>query len=93
MGSLSVALGILALYSIAIVILSSLGWIDSKKKTRKKIHYLNYFIIAAVFFHALYTGSDLSYGVFRMIWIFIGIILIIAILTRVWRAGTLRPKK
>ncbi len=92
-GSLSVALGILAMYSLTIVILSSLGWIDTKKRLWKKLHYLNYFIVFAVFFHALYTGADFAYGVFRKFWILMGIILLIAIISRLYRAGTIRPKK
>ena len=91
-GSLSVALGILATYAIAIVILSSLGWIDSRKKTWKRLHYLNYFIIFAIFFHALYTGSDLAYGIFRKAWIFMGVLLLVLIIVRLWRAGTIRRR-
>lgn len=92
-GSLSIALGILAMYAIAIVVLSSLGWIDTKKGLWKKLHYLSYFIIVAVFFHALYTGADLTYGAFRKLWLLIGFILAVAILSRLWRAGTIRKKK
>jgi DMSO/TMAO reductase YedYZ heme-binding membrane subunit len=92
-GSIYVALGILAMYAIAITLFSSLGWIDSKKGLWKKLHYLNYFIIFAVFFHALFTGSDFAYGVFRAGWIFIGLILLLAIFTRLWRAGTLRKSQ
>jgi len=91
-GSLSVALGILALYAITIVVLSSLKWIDTKKGVWKKLHYLNYFIVFAVFFHALYTGADLTYGVFRKFWILMGVVLFIAILSRLWRAGTIRRR-
>jgi len=91
-GSLSVALGILAFYGIAIVVASSLGWIDTKRGLWKKLHYINYFILFAVFFHALYTGADLTYGVFRKFWILIGVVLLLAVLSRLWRAGTIRKK-
>ena len=91
-GSLSVAMGILAMYAIAIVVLSSLGWIDTKKKLWKKLHYLSYFIVITVFFHALYTGADLTYGVFRKFWILMGAVLLIVIISRLWRVGTIRQK-
>jgi hypothetical protein len=91
-GSLSVALGILAMYAIIVVVLSSLGWIDTKKGIWKKLHYLSYFILVAVFFHALYTGADLTYGIFRKFWILMGIVLIIAVISRLWRAGTIKQK-
>lgn len=91
-GSLSVALGIFAMYALAIVIASSLGWINTKRGLWKKLHYLNYFILFAVFFHALYTGADFTYGIFRKFWILMGGVLLVFILVRLWRAGTIRQK-
>jgi sulfoxide reductase heme-binding subunit YedZ len=91
--SVAVALGILAMYGVAIIVLSSLGWIDSKQKTWRWIHYLSYFVILAVFVHALGTGSDLRYGIFREVWILIGGVLFLAVVSRLWRVGTLRRRK
>ncbi|HEY8998779.1 MAG TPA: hypothetical protein VIM53_00490 [Candidatus Saccharimonadales bacterium] len=93
LSGIAVALGVLAMYGVAIVVLSSLGWIDTKKGVWRKLHYLNYFIILAVFVHALGTGSDLKYGLFRSAWTFVGFILLLAVVSRLWRAGTLRRKK
>jgi sulfoxide reductase heme-binding subunit YedZ len=90
---IAVALGILAMYGVAIILLSSLGWIDSKQKTWRWLHYLSYFVMLAVMIHALGAGSDLRYGIFREVWILIAIILLIAILSRLWRSGTLRKKE
>ena len=93
LGSLWVACGIVAAYLVAIVVASSLGWINSRKGAWRKLHYLNYVIVVLVFFHALYAGSDLAYGMFRAAWIFVGVLLIISILTRLMRTGTMRRSK
>lgn len=93
LGSLSVSLGILAMYGIAIIVASSLGWIDTKKRAWKSLHYLSYVVAIFIFLHALYTGSDLKYGVFRLAWIGLGAVVILGILSRLWRAGTTRPKR
>lgn len=93
LGSLSVSLGILAMYGIAVIVASSLGWIDTKKRAWKSLHYLSYAVAVFVFLHALYTGSDLKYGVFRLAWIGLGAVVVLGILSRLWRAGTTRPKR
>jgi len=93
LGSLSVSLGILAMYGIAVIVASSLGWIDTKKRAWKSLHYLSYAVAIFVFLHALYTGSDLKYGVFRLAWIGLGAMVVLGILSRLWRAGTTRPKR
>jgi hypothetical protein len=90
LSGIAVALGILAAYGVAIVVLSSLGWIDTKKGVWRVLHYVSYFVLLAVFVHALGVGSDLKYGLFRAAWICIGIVLFVAVLSRLWRAGTLR---
>ncbi|HSX15301.1 MAG TPA: hypothetical protein VLF40_00775 [Candidatus Saccharimonadales bacterium] len=90
LGGIAVALGILAAYGVAIVVLSSLGWIETKKGAWRLLHYTSYFVMVAVFVHALGVGSDLKYGTFRIIWIAIGAVLLLAIISRLWRAGTLR---
>jgi predicted ferric reductase len=90
LSSIAVALGILAAYGVAVIVLSSLGWIDTKQGIWRKLHYISYFVMIAVFIHALGVGSDLKYGLFRSAWIFIAGILVIAVLSRLWRARTLR---
>lgn len=89
MGSLAVSFGILAMYGIAIIVLSSLGWIDTHKKTWRWLHYTSYAVVVLVFLHGLYVGSDLKYGTFRNLWIGAGLLLIVVIVSRLRRAGTL----
>jgi hypothetical protein len=88
-GSLFVALGVLALYVILAIILTSLFWIEKKPKTWKLTHLLSYIAMIFVFVHALYLGTDLASGVLRYVWI--GLILILAVfsLMRLRRARIL----
>jgi sulfoxide reductase heme-binding subunit YedZ len=90
LASIGVALGILAMYGVAVIVASSLGWIDTKQGTWRKLHYLSYFVVLAVFVHALGVGSDLKYGLFREAWMAVAALLVVAIASRLWRAGTLR---
>jgi len=92
LGGMAVALGILAMYGVVVVVLSSLGWIETKKGAWRWLHYLSYFVFFAVFVHALGVGSDLKYGTFRNVWIAIGAVVLLAVISRVRRAGTLKHK-
>lgn len=83
-------LGILAMYGVAIIVASSLGWIDSKKRIWRWLHYLGYFVMFAVFVHALSVGTDVRYGSFRLAWIALIALVVIAVVSRLLRAGTLR---
>ncbi len=90
-----VALGILAMYGTIIIVLTSLGyvnWIEKKKKLWKLIHYLGYVVMFFVFLHALYSGTDLAHGPLRALWLLIGAILLLAVASRLLRAGTLKAK-
>jgi len=88
LAGIAVTLGILAMYGVIIVVLSSLGWINTKKDKWRLLHYLSYLIVFFVFLHALYAGSDLKYGTFRSGWVFFGILLGLAIVSRLRRIGT-----
>lgn len=88
LGSLYVALGVLAFYGSIIVLITSLLFIDSKPKFWKMTHYVSYLVIVAVFIHGLMLGTDIGHGIGRVIWIFGGIFVIIAIISRLKRAGT-----
>jgi len=90
LGFIAVALGVFAMYGVALVVATSLGWIDSKKRLWRKTHYVSYFIIIAVFIHALGTGSDLKYGLFREAWIAVSLILVVAVASRLWRARVVK---
>jgi predicted ferric reductase len=88
LGALAVAFGIFAMYGVAIIVLSSLGWIDSKAKVWRKLHYISYLVAIFVFLHGAYTGTDLKYGLFRAAWIGLGLLVVVGIIARIWRAGT-----
>jgi len=85
LGSLYVALGVLALYFVLAIILSSILWIDKKPHTWKLFHFLAYLTVIFVFFHALYLGTDLASGIFRIIWIIVGVGIAVAIVLRLRR--------
>jgi predicted ferric reductase len=93
LGVVAVALGILAAYGVVIIVLSSLLWIDTKKPTWRLLHYLPYVVVVLVFFHALYSGTDLRSGILRDAWIFGGLIILLAIVYRLARAGSLKQDK
>ena len=85
LGSLYVALGVISLYFVLAIMLTSILWIDKKPHTWKAFHFLAYLTIIFVFFHALYLGTDLMHGIFRTLWIIVGIGLAIAIVYRTRR--------
>lgn len=87
-GTLWVALGVLAFYLSALVVITSLVWVEKKPYIWKLIHLISYLIILFVFVHALYIGTDVSHGFFRLLWWGIGIAIVIASLVRLWRAKT-----
>ncbi len=84
-GSLYVALGVFAFYFVLAIILTSILWIDKKPHTWKLFHFLAYLTMIFVFFHALYLGTDLTHGIFRIIWIIFGFIVAVAIIYRLRR--------
>lgn len=84
-GSLYVALGVIAMYFVLAIILTSILWIDKKPHTWKLFHFLAYLTMIFVFFHALYLGTDLTHGIFRILWIAFGVGVTIAILYRLRR--------
>lgn len=92
-GSLYTAYGILAAYLGAILIFTSLYWMNKKQKTWRLLHYLSYILVALVFLHGLYLGTDIHHGFLRVLWWIAGIILITGILSRLLRVGTIHQAK
>jgi sulfoxide reductase heme-binding subunit YedZ len=90
LGWAAIAFGILAMYGVAIIVFSSLGWIDTKKRAWRKLHYLSYIVALFVFLHALTAGSDLEYGAFRAVWILLGLVVLAGIVARIFRSGSLK---
>lgn len=89
LGSLYVALGIIAFYASLVVVLTSIFWIDKKPFFWKITHLLSYLIFIAVFVHALYLGTDLAGGWMRWVWIGAAVACTLAILLRLRRADTI----
>lgn len=89
LGSLFVALGVLAFYGVALIMITSLVWIDKKPYLWKFMHLLAYLVLLFVYIHALYLGTDLAGGVVRLVWLAGGLVLALAILYRLWRAKTI----
>lgn len=89
LGSLYVALGVLSFYLVGIIIISSLLWVEKKPQTWKLIHLLSYLVIAMVFVHALFIGTDLTHGWLRWLWILLNLTILAAALLRLWRARTI----
>ncbi len=87
-GSLYVALGVISLYIVIAVVLTSLFWVESKPGLWKWTHILSYLAMIFVFFHSLYLGTDLSHGVGRILWILFAFTVLIASVSRLWRAKT-----
>lgn len=90
MVAFAVSFGIFAAYGIALIVASSLGWIDSRKTTWRWLYYLSYIVFGLVVLHGLTAGSDLKYGTFRLGWIGLGLIMGAALLARLFRSGSLK---
>lgn len=89
LGSLYVALGVLAFYLSIAIIITSLLWVEKKPATWKLIHLLSYIVIVFVFIHALYLGTDLAQGWLRFVWIALGAVIAASVVHRLWRAKTI----
>jgi len=91
-GMFIVAFGIISMYLVFLIVLTSLGWIDTKKKLWKWVHYSSYIAAIMVFIHALGAGSDLKYGIFRIFMIFLLAVLVVATVMRLYRTGSIKEK-
>jgi sulfoxide reductase heme-binding subunit YedZ len=93
LGSLYVAFGLLAAYAAAIVIISSLLWMDKRPRTWRALHYTGYLLVLLVFLHGLYLGTDLKHGLPRLLWYGFGVIILIGIASRLRRAHTIKEEE
>lgn len=89
LGSFYVATGVLAFYAVVAVIVSSLLWMQSRPKPWKLLHFFSYAILALVFVHGLFLGTDLKQGIGRWLWIIGGVLLLVAIIPRLRRMRTI----
>lgn len=88
LGSLYLAFGIIAFYLSLVIIVTSLTLISKKPHLWKFIHIFTYVVIALIFVHALFIGTDLAHGWLRALWIILGISIAYAAFTRLKRAYT-----
>ena len=93
LGSLFVALGVIALYALVTIVLTSYMWIDKRPQAWRALHYLSYVIVIAVFFHGLFLGTDLQGGLGRILWVMGGLVVLGAFVLRLQRSGTTRGEK
>jgi predicted ferric reductase len=89
----AVGLGVLAMYAVAIIVASSLGWIDSKKKLWHWLHYLSYFAMAATLLHAVTVGTEFKDGSWRLLLLAGTVIVALGVVSRLIRAGSLRRRQ
>lgn len=87
LGSLYVAMGVLAFYGALAILFTSLFWVDKKPKIWKFLHLMSYAVMALVFVHALFLGTDTGDGLVRLGWIAGAILVIVAIVARLRRVG------
>ncbi len=88
LGSLPIALGIIAFYVCIAIVISSIIWISKKARLWKILHVLSYEAMIMVFFHVLLIGTDFDTGLLKILWILSGIIVGLLSLQRSWRSFT-----
>lgn len=89
LGGLAITFGVLAMYGIVMIVLTSLNWIDTKKGLWQKVHYLSYPTALFVIFHVLYTGTDVKRGFIRLVWIILAFVVLAGFISRLRRRGSL----
>jgi DMSO/TMAO reductase YedYZ heme-binding membrane subunit len=87
---LYVGLGILAFYALILVTVTSLSINRSHPRAWKLIHFVSYVVLALTFVHGLFAGTDLAGGLGRMVWVAAGALIIVALLPRLRRSGSLK---
>ena len=93
LGVWGITLGILAMYGLIVVVASSLGWIDSKKKIWHGLHYVSYFIMAAALIHAVTVGTEFKEGSWRLLLLAGAGVVALGAISRAMRAGSLRRRQ
>ncbi len=87
-GSLFIADGIFALYLVIAIVLTSLLWVEKKPYVWKITHLLSYLAMLFVFIHGLFIGTDLAHGLLRWMWVTAAVAVLLASMSRLWRAQT-----
>lgn len=89
LSNFATAFGILAMYGIAMIIISSLIWIDTRKSIWRTLHYLAYIVVLLIIMHVLYVGTDFKHGLLRLLFMVAAVIVAIALAVRLYRVGTI----
>ena len=90
---LIVAYGIFATYIAAILIVTSLYWINTKQGLWRLLHYLGYVLVILVFLHGLYLGTDIAHGFLRVLWWMGAVIIGAGMLSRLRRMHTINVRE
>jgi sulfoxide reductase heme-binding subunit YedZ len=88
-GALYLTFGVIGLYVMLAIVVTSLLWINKKPRPWRLTHFLSYVLLGLVFFHGLFTGTDLKHGLVRFVWLVSGIVLLYALVQRLRRAFTI----
>lgn len=83
-----IALGIIGLYLMVLLVVTSYGRKFIPAKLWRAIHFLNLILYFLVIIHALYLGTDLKEGMLREIFIWANVVLILLLVfnlaNRIW---------
>ena len=93
---LAIPAGVLSMYGLFLVILSSLdtvGWISNKKHLWRLVHLISYLTMFLVFIHSLASGTDLKSGWIRGLFEVLLAVLVVACVLRLTRSKTLSKKE
>lgn len=90
---LGMGLGVMATYAAMAVVATSILWINTRVRRWRLIHFISYGLAVAVFIHGLFVGTDLSKGYARILWVAFGVVIVVGIVARLFRAGTISGGK
>ena len=90
---IGVGVGVLAMYATILVVLTSLVFINKRARMWRLVHFTSYAMMAAVFVHGFFIGTDVAKGAVRIAWIAIGVVILGALVTRLYRARTISGSK
>lgn len=81
---LYVALGIIGLYLLIIIMISSIYYIDKHPKIWRRLHYLTYPLFILIAFHGFFAGTDSGTALMQIIYLSTGIISGLLMLYRIY---------
>ena len=89
-GSFGVALGVISMYLVVAIVITSINRIMTKRQTVWRwTHYLSYLVIGFIFLHSIMIGTDLKNGLWRWVWVGLNVVILGFIGLRLRRTGSL----